>query len=89
MRIRRLLFLLALIVLGGATPLHAALGPAPLCLGPAALQVTPETLDVKPPISELGQAVPNYEPEERDYLIRTIAFEAPDRLTRARPQLPM
>jgi Cell Wall Hydrolase len=77
-RIRRLLFLLALIVLGGATPLHAALGPAPLCLGPAALQVTPETLDVKPPISELGQAVPNYEPEERDYLIRTIAFEAPD-----------
>jgi spore germination cell wall hydrolase CwlJ-like protein len=77
-RIRRLLFLLAPILLGGATPLHAALGTVPRCLAPAALQATTETLDAKPLIPELGQAVPNYEPEERDYLIRTIAFEAPD-----------
>jgi Cell Wall Hydrolase len=78
MRIRRLLFLLVPIILGGTIPLHAALGPAPLCLAPAALQATPETVDVKPPIPQLGHAVANYEPDERDYLIRTIAFEAPD-----------
>ena len=28
------------------------------------------------PISELGPAIPSYDPEERDYLIRTIVFEA-------------
>jgi spore germination cell wall hydrolase CwlJ-like protein len=49
-----------------------------LCLAPAAQQATPETVDVKPPIPQLGHAVASYEPEERDYLIRTIAFEAPD-----------
>jgi Cell Wall Hydrolase len=77
-RIRRLLFLLVPIILGGTIPLHAALGPAPLCLAPAALQAMPESLDVKPPVPKLGRAVANYEPQERDYLIRTIAFEAPD-----------
>ena len=78
MRVRRLLFLLVPIVLGGTIPLHAALGPARLC--PVALQATPETVDVKPPIPLLGDGVSNYEPDddERDYLIRTIAFEAPD-----------
>jgi N-acetylmuramoyl-L-alanine amidase len=75
-RIRRLLFLLAPILLGGATPLHAALGTAPRCLALAAQQATTETLDAKPPIPELGEAGLNYEPEERDYLIRTIVFEA-------------
>ena len=80
MRVRRLLFLLVPIVLGGTTPLHAALGPAPLCLAPVDLQATPETVDVKPPIPQPGDGVSNYEPddEERDYLIKTIAFEAPD-----------
>ena len=76
MRIRRLLFLLASILLGGATPLYAALGDAPRCLPPAAAQGTTEIVDATPPILELRQAVPNYDPEERDYLIRTIAFEA-------------
>ena len=78
MRIRRVLFLLVPIILGGTIPLHAALGPTPLCLAPAALQATPENVDVKPPIPQLDHAVANYEPDERDYLIRTIAFEAPD-----------
>ena len=80
MRVRRLLFLLVPIVLGGTIPLHAALGPAPLCLAPVDLQATPETVDVKPPIPQLGHGVSNYEPDddERDYLIKTIAFEAPD-----------
>ena len=80
MRVRRLLFLLVPIVLGGTTPLHAALGPAPLCLAPVDLQAMPETVDVKPPIPQPGDGVSNYEPDddERDYLIKTIAFEAPD-----------
>ena len=76
MRIRRLLFFLAPILLGETTSLHAALGPAPRCLTPAALQTTAETVDVILPISELGPAIPNYDPEQRDYLIRTIVFEA-------------
>ena len=76
MRIRCLLFLLAPIPLSGATPVHAALGIEPQRLLPAATQGAMDTVDAKLPIPELGQAVPNYEPEERDYLIRTIAFEA-------------
>jgi hypothetical protein len=73
LRIRRLLFLLAPI-LGGATPLHAALGVAPQCLLPVA--PTMETVDAKLPLPELRHAVPNYDPVQRDYLIRTIVFEA-------------
>jgi len=78
-RIRRVLFLLAPALLGGATPVHAALGPAPKCLPQATKRGVTETIDVKPPIAELGDTtVPNYAPEERDYLIRTIVFEAAD-----------
>jgi len=72
-RIRRLLLTLALFPSGGATPLHASLGIAPQCL-PLAL----ETADAKSLLPELRQVVPNYNAEDRDYLIRTIAFEAPD-----------
>jgi len=75
-RIRHLLFFLAPILLGDTTPLHAALGPAPGCLPPAALQATAETVGVILPISELGPAIPSYDAEARDYLIRTIVFEA-------------
>jgi hypothetical protein len=75
-RIRPLLVCLVPILLGHTTSLHAALGPAPRCLAPAALEATAETADVMLPISELGQAIPNYDPEARDYLIRTIVFEA-------------
>jgi spore germination cell wall hydrolase CwlJ-like protein len=60
----------------GDTSLHAAFGPAPRCLPSAALQATSETVDLTLPISELGPAIPSYDPEERDYLIRTIVFEA-------------
>jgi Cell Wall Hydrolase len=75
-RIRRLLFFLVPILLSDTTSLHAALGPAPGCLPPAALRATGETVGVILPISELGPAIPNYDPEERDYLIKTIVFEA-------------
>jgi len=62
--------------LGGATPLHASLGVAPQCL-PLAPQRA-ETVHAKSPFTELRQVVANYNAEDRDYLIRTIAFEASD-----------
>ena len=74
MRTRRLLFVFAFILLGGSTPLYAALGDAPHCLLPAG-QGTTEIVDANLPISKLAEAIPSYD-EERDYLIRTIAFEA-------------
>jgi spore germination cell wall hydrolase CwlJ-like protein len=77
-RIRRPLFVLALPLLSGATPVHAALGIEPRRLPPAATQGAMDTVEVKLPIPELRQAVSNYDPEERDYLVRTIAFEAAD-----------
>jgi spore germination cell wall hydrolase CwlJ-like protein len=75
-RIRALLVFLVAILLGHTTSLHAALGPAPKCLAPAVLEAIAETADIMLPISELGPAIPNYDPEERDYLVRTIVFEA-------------
>ncbi len=75
MRIRHLLFMLALIFLSSATRLYAALGDAPRCVLPTATKKPMATADVKPTLPELRQAVPDYA-EERDYLIRTIAFEA-------------
>jgi cell wall hydrolase len=75
-RIRRSLFFVAPVLLAHTTSLHAALGPAPACPAPAALQATAETGDVLLPISELAPTVPDYDAEERDYLIRTIVFEA-------------
>jgi N-acetylmuramoyl-L-alanine amidase len=69
-RIRRLLFFLAPVFFG-ATSIHAAFGPAPRCVPPEALPA-----NVMLPITELGPAIPNYDARDRDYLIRTIAFEA-------------
>jgi cell wall hydrolase len=75
-RIRQLLLFLAPILLGDTTSLHAALGPLPGCLPGEAWQAAAETIDVVLPISELSPAIPTYDAEERDYLIRTIVFEA-------------
>ena len=72
-RIRLLLFLLVFIVVSGMPPVHAALGIAPRCLPPASLQG--KTADAKLPVAELSRELPSYDPEDRDYLIRTIAFE--------------
>lgn len=71
MRIR-LLTTLALFLLGGATPLHASLDPAPQCLPLASPGAEPAGIK-----SALTAAViPNYDAEDRDYMIRTIVFEA-------------
>ena len=73
----RLSFTLALFLLGGATPLHAALGARSECLSLVPPE-GPEAAGIKSPLAELSQAAPNYNAEDRDYMIRTIAFEAPE-----------
>jgi spore germination cell wall hydrolase CwlJ-like protein len=76
-RYRRLLFVAVLSLLSGATPVYAALGIEPRRLPPAT-QGGMDPVEAKLPIPELRQAVANYDPEERDYLIKTISFEAAD-----------
>lgn len=87
----RRLFVFGFLVLGSASPLHAALGAAPRCLPPEALEAL-ETATAKPRlpnfrpaletettatlVPQLRQAVLSYSSEERDYLIRTMVFEA-------------
>jgi spore germination cell wall hydrolase CwlJ-like protein len=61
-------------LLSDATPLQASLAPAPQCQ-PLASQAT-ETGDAKPSLTANGQVIPNFDAEDRDYMIRTIAFEA-------------
>jgi spore germination cell wall hydrolase CwlJ-like protein len=68
----RLLFTLALFLSTGATPLHASLGPAPQCLPLASQGV--ETDAAKSHLT--AGVIPNYDAEDRDYMIRTIVFEA-------------
>jgi spore germination cell wall hydrolase CwlJ-like protein len=70
----RLLATLALFLSGGATPLQASLGPAPQCQQPASLAT--QTGDAEPSLTGNGQVIPNFDAEDRDYMIRTIAFEA-------------
>ena len=72
MRIR-LLFMFALFLLGGATSLHASLGITSPC--PPLTSQGAETDDVKSLLPAPGD-IPNYDAEDRDYMIRTIAFEA-------------
>ncbi|HZP08070.1 cell wall hydrolase [Methyloceanibacter sp.] len=73
MRIR--CFLFAGLLLVTATPSHASLGVAPQCVAPS--QDLPTKVgDAKSPLPELPRVASSYDAEDRDYLIRTIAFEA-------------
>jgi hypothetical protein len=74
-RIPRLLLVLVLILVDGANPLYAALGDAPQCVPPTVDQAS-ETSEANLPIPGLRRAAGHYDPEQRDYLIRTIVFEA-------------
>jgi hypothetical protein len=74
-RIRRLLLVLVLILVDGPAPLYAALGDAPQCVTPT-LDQAGEVSEANLPIPGLPQAGAKYDPEQRDYLIRTIVFEA-------------
>ena len=66
----RLLTTLALFLLSGATPIHASLGPAPQCLPLASV----EEAEIKSALT--AGIIPNFDAEDRDYMIRTIAFES-------------
>lgn len=66
----------AFALLYGATPVHAALGDAPRCLLPPDLQGAPDLGGVNASIPVLKPALADYDSEERDYLIRTMVFEA-------------
>jgi len=72
--IQRLLFLFAYLCSSVATPAFAALGEASRCV--TTEQGTLELSDVNLPLPAFGKAMPNPDPEDRDYMIRTIAFEA-------------
>ena len=74
MRVPCVLFVF--ILLYGATPVYAALGDAPRCLLPPSLQGAPDLAGVNPSIPVLKPALADYDSEERDYLIRTMVFEA-------------
>ncbi len=76
--------LLTLVLLASATPVHASLGVAPQCT-PSSGQAAETTATAKSPIPEAHpgppnraqvQPLPSYDAEDRDYVIRTIAFEA-------------
>jgi hypothetical protein len=75
-RVPLLLFVLALIFFGRPASLQAALGAAPRCFPSTALKGLTEVADANPLVLELRQAIPDIDSEGRDYMIRTIAFEA-------------
>lgn len=74
MRVSCVVFALALLC--GASPGLAALGDAPRCLLPPAAQGIPDLAGVNLAIPVLKPALADYDSEERDYLIRTMVFEA-------------
>ncbi len=73
MRIPRFLFTGLLLVT--STPLHASLGVAPQCAAPSQ-DLPTKAGDAKLPLPELPRIASSHDAEDRDYLIRTIAFEA-------------
>ena len=73
MRICYLTF--TLVLLTATTPAHASLGAASQCVAPSQ-ELSIKTVDTKSPLPELPRITSTYDPEDRDYLIRTIVFEA-------------
>ena len=73
MRFRYLTF--TLVLLTATTPAHASLGAASQCVAPSQ-ELSIKTVDIKSPLPELPRITSTYDPEDRDYLIRTIVFEA-------------
>jgi spore germination cell wall hydrolase CwlJ-like protein len=71
----RLSFTFALFLLGGATPLHASIDATSRCPSPIS-SGSAKSAGAEVPLTELGEAVPSYNAEDRDYLVRTIVFEA-------------
>lgn len=71
---RRICFnLMILFLAAGTTPVQASLGAAPQCV-PSLEQA--EVLKIRLPTPELSLSPRSFSVEDRDYLIRTIVFEA-------------
>lgn len=65
--------LFTLVLAAIATPVHASLGFAPQCV-PSPSQA--EALKIRVPLPELKASAKNVNAEDRDYLVRTMVFEA-------------
>jgi spore germination cell wall hydrolase CwlJ-like protein len=78
LRIQRVLFVLSLTLLGGATPPYNGPISSARCLSSPAPQRTADTAHATFPLLQPIPPLPKYAPEERDYIIRTLVFEAPD-----------
>ena len=76
MRSLCVVFVAALAFLGNALPVHAALGDASRCLLPPAAAGIEDLAGVNSTIPLLKPELAGYNSEERDYLIRTLVFEA-------------
>ena len=77
MPIRRVLLVLSLTLLGGATPPYEGSINAARCLSSPVPQRTADTAHTLFPLLSTHPPLPPYDSEGRDYLIRTLAFEAP------------
>lgn len=75
MQFQLILVFLALTLLS-AKPLYAALGAAPQCPLASGAQGNHTLADLNLPIPVLKPGATDYSPEDRDYLIRTMVFEA-------------
>lgn len=74
MRIRRLPFVFALFLANVPAPLHAALGVAPRCVPDKPAPDEVRFADASSPSP--GLQAPSVDTEGRDFIIKTIAFEA-------------
>jgi hypothetical protein len=73
-RIGRVLFAFLLFLMSGQAATHAALGIAPRCLAEKSSEDEVKFADAGAPTLSLQSAA--FDAEDRDYIIRTIAFEA-------------
>jgi hypothetical protein len=76
LRIRRVLLVLSLTLLGGATPPYDGPLTTARCLSAPLPQRLADTAHTMLPLL-LRPPLPKYDFQARDYLIRTLAFEAP------------
>jgi spore germination cell wall hydrolase CwlJ-like protein len=79
LRIRRVLVIVSLTFLGGATPpFDTPTSPARCLSSPAPQRMAEYTTEYARPILPRPKPLPKYDSEARDYLIRTLVFEAAD-----------
>jgi hypothetical protein len=76
LRIRFLLLLLAILLHQGAPSAHAALGDAPRCMRLGSVQTSLIPDETNPLVLGLRRTMSLVGKEDRDYIIRTIVFEA-------------